>query len=295
MQESSGPAGVSACTAMPTSDFEPGRAALCFRRVLVDSTDFIVDVHCDAGRSSWSEVEQATDYALVLPRSGYFERRADGTEMLVDAGVAYFRAPGEEQQVAHPTDGGDRCTTIGFKPTFIASLWGGDPVGLPEVVFSTRPLDLAHRQLLASLRAGAPAPDVEELVGNFVAAALAQYDARRVDSGRPASAALRRRIVRDARHLLADDPTQTLAALAHRLAVSPHHLSRIFSAATGVSVTTYRNRLRARAALERIADGERSLTRRRCAAAVSASRIRPSRRDRVDRGHAGRRRMAGHD
>jgi AraC-like DNA-binding protein len=247
---------------MPTSDFEPGRAALCFRRVLVDSTDFVVDdVRCDAGRSSWSEVEQATSYALVLPRSGCFDRRADGTEMLVDAGVAYFRAPGEEQQVAHPTDGGDRCTTIGFKPAFLASLWGGDPGGLPDLVFSTPRLDLAHRQLLACLRAAASAPDVEELVGNFVAAALAQHDPRRVDSGRPASAALRQRIVRDARHLLADDPTRTLAELAHRLAVSPHHLSRIFSAAMGVSVTTYRNRLRARAALERIADGERSLTR----------------------------------
>jgi AraC-like DNA-binding protein len=247
---------------MPSSGFEPGRAALCVRRVLVDSTDFIVDdVRCDAGRSSWSEVEQATSYALVLPRSGCFERRADGTEMLVDAGVAYFRAPGEEQQVGHPTDGGDRCTTIGFKPAFLASLWGGDPVRLPEVVFSTPRLDLAHRQLLACLRAGGSAPDVEELIGNFVAAALAQHDPRRVDSGRPASAALRRRIVRDARHLLADDPTHTLGKLADRLAVSTHHLSRIFSAATGVSVTTYRNRLRARAALERIADGERSLTR----------------------------------
>jgi AraC-like DNA-binding protein len=247
---------------MPTSDFEPGRAALCFRRVLVDSTDFIVDdVRCDAERGGWSEAEQATGYALVLPRSGCFERRADGTEMLVDAGVAYFRAPGEEQQVAHPVDGGDRCTTIGFKPGFLASLWGGDPVGLPEVVFSTPRLDLAHRQLLACLRAGASGPDVEELIGNFVAAALAQADPRRVDSGRPASAVLRRRLVRDARHLLADDPSHTLAALARRLAVSPHHLSRIFSAAMGVSVTTYRNRLRARAALERIADGESSLTR----------------------------------
>jgi AraC-like DNA-binding protein len=247
---------------MPSSDFESGRAALCFSRVLVDSTDFIVDdVHCDAARSSWSEVEQATGYALVLPRSGCFERRADGAEMLVDAGVAYFRAPGEEQQVAHATDSGDRCTTIGFKPAFLASRWGGDPGGLPDVVFSTPRLDLAHRQLLACLRAGASAPDVEELVGNFVAAALAQHELRRVDSGRPASAALRRRIVRDARHLLADDPSHTLAALARRLAVSPHHLSRIFSAATGVSVTTYRNRLRARAALERIADGESSLTR----------------------------------
>jgi hypothetical protein len=166
-----------------------------------------------------------------MTRSGCFERRVNGTEMLVDAGVAYFRAPGEEQQVAHPTDCGDRCTTIGFKPSFLASLWGGDSDGLPRAVFSTPRFDLAHRQLLACCKAGAPASEVEELIGNFTAAALVQHDPRRVDSGRPASAALRRRIVKDARHLLADDPKHTLGALARRLSVSPYHLSRIFSAA----------------------------------------------------------------
>ena len=96
---------------------------------------------------------------------------------------------------------------------------------------------------------------------NIVSAALAQHSSPRLDSGRATSAAARRRIVRDARQLLADDPTRTLRELARKLAVSPHHLSRIFSAATGTSVTAYRNRLRTRAALERIADGERSLTR----------------------------------
>lgn len=247
--------------AMPSSGFEPDRAALSVRR-LVRAEGFVVDdVRCHAGRSGWSEPEQTSGYALVLVRTGCFERRANGTATLVDAAVAYFRGPGEEQQVGHPSDCGDRCTTIGLSPVLLASLWAGDLDGLQGTIFSTPVMDLAHRQLLASCRAGASAADVEELVGNIAATALALHNARRVDSGRPASAAIRRRIVSDARQLLADDPTRTLGEVARELAVSPHHLSRIFSTATGASVTAYRNRLRARAALERIADGERSLTR----------------------------------
>jgi AraC-like DNA-binding protein len=43
------------------------------------------------------------------------------------------------------------------------------------------------------------------------------------------------------------------------VAVSPHHLSRIFQARTGATVSRYRNRLRVRTALERLAGGERDL------------------------------------
>ena len=43
--------------------------------------------------------------------------------------------------------------------------------------------------------------------------------------------------------------------------VSAHHLSRIFRAAAGHTMSRHRMRLRARAALERLAGGERSLAR----------------------------------
>jgi AraC-like DNA-binding protein len=52
-----------------------------------------------------------------------------------------------------------------------------------------------------------------------------------------------------------------LLDLARRLHVSPHHLSRVFAAATGVPVARHRRRLRARAALERLAGGETDLAR----------------------------------
>jgi hypothetical protein len=40
---------------------------------------------------------------------------------------------------------------------------------------------------------------------------------------------------------------------------SPHHLSRVFSQLTGLTVSQYRNRLRVSLALERVAEGEPDL------------------------------------
>ncbi|HEX8856251.1 MAG TPA: AraC family transcriptional regulator, partial [Thermoleophilaceae bacterium] len=45
------------------------------------------------------------------------------------------------------------------------------------------------------------------------------------------------------------------------LAVSPHHLSRTFRALTGHTVSRHRMRLRARAAMERMAAGDGDLAR----------------------------------
>jgi AraC-like DNA-binding protein len=53
----------------------------------------------------------------------------------------------------------------------------------------------------------------------------------------------------------------SLPELARALAVSPHHLSRIFRSATGYTISRHRMRLRARSALERLAGGERDLAR----------------------------------
>ena len=60
---------------------------------------------------------------------------------------------------------------------------------------------------------------------------------------------------------LAADPDRSLPELAADLGVSAHHLSRIFRAAAGHTLSRHRMRLRVRAALERLAGGERSLAR----------------------------------
>jgi AraC-like DNA-binding protein len=60
---------------------------------------------------------------------------------------------------------------------------------------------------------------------------------------------------------LVEDPDRSLSELAEVLSVSPHHLSRVFHAEVGHTVSRHRMRLRARHALERLAGGERDLAR----------------------------------
>src|SRR5262249_14084399 len=56
------------------------------------------------------------------------------------------------------------------------------------------------------------------------------------------------------------DPSSIrLTTMARMIGVSPHHLSRVFHQETGQTLARYRNRLRVRAALDRIEGGERNL------------------------------------
>ena len=46
---------------------------------------------------------------------------------MIEPGIAYFQRAGEEEEFAHPHDGGDRCTSVGLSDTLVAALLGGDP------------------------------------------------------------------------------------------------------------------------------------------------------------------------
>jgi AraC-like DNA-binding protein len=82
-----------------------------------------------------------------------------------------------------------------------------------------------------------------------------------VASGRPATARTRRLLADDVRAALVEEPGRSLPSLSAHLAVSPHHLSRVFRAETGETISRHRMRLRARAALERLGDGASDLAR----------------------------------
>jgi AraC-like DNA-binding protein len=71
----------------------------------------------------------------------------------------------------------------------------------------------------------------------------------------------RRVVVDAAREALAADSKRSLTELAGLLGVSPHHLSRIFHATTGHTISRHRICLCARLALERLANGEPNLAR----------------------------------
>jgi AraC-like DNA-binding protein len=221
----------------------------------------IAEVACAHPRGHGCAEEQSGGHALVFVRRGCFVRSADGVQSLLDPTVAYCTNPGEEQRYDHPHDNGDDCTLLSIDPNMAASLWGGDPM-LPCVPLPTSPeIDLEHRLLLSAARRGADPHELLERAIALSALALTQAEPRRVAAGRPATARARRAVADGVREILAANPERSLPELARALAVSPHHLSRIFRSATGHTVSRHRMRLRTRAALDRIADGEQSLAR----------------------------------
>lgn len=218
------------------------------------------DVRCRSTTTGWSRTDVAASHVVVLVRDGSFRRRVAGRETLADPTVAYFVRPGDEEAFGHVRQGRDTCTAVELTEDFLAGMWGGEP-GLPgDAVPTPAALDLEHRRLLAAA-GSVDASEVTERVSRLVSSLLHQVHPARVHAGRPATVGARARLVAEARQALTADPSLGLAELARLGAVSPHHLSRIFRAHTGETVTRHRNRLRCRVALERLAAGHTDLAR----------------------------------
>lgn len=219
----------------------------------------VADVRCSHRRGEGLPDEQTVGHALVFVRRGQFVRQADGETQILDPTMAYCMNPGEEQRYDHPNDHGDDCTALLMTPEVAAAVWGGDPE-LPRVALPTAPqLDLAHRVLLADARRSTDRHALVERAHSLIATVLERHDQARALSGHRSSDARRRTMVSDAREALAANLDLSLTELARELAISPHHLSRTFRRVTGETIARHRMRLRARAALERLAEGERDL------------------------------------
>lgn len=219
----------------------------------------IADVACRHKRGRGLAEEQAGGHVVVFVRRGCFARSVDGVKTLLDPTVAYCMNPGEEQRYDHPHDHGDDCTSLSLHPDLVASLWGGDPT-LPSKPLPTSPkIYLEHRLLLSAGRGGADSHELLERAITLTSQTLERVNPSRVASGEPTTARVRSEMVDGAREILAANPERTLPDLAKMLAISPHHLSRIFCSATGHTISRHRMRLRVRSALERLAGGEADL------------------------------------
>jgi hypothetical protein len=165
----------------------------------------VADVRCTGGPEGFDVPEVERAHLLVAAQRGAFLRREGGTEVLVDGTVAYLSAPGLVEQFAHPLPGGDVCTAISFAPSLLGSLTGGDPAAAHAVLPMDAASELALRRLTALARRGYPGGSLAEQVIRLAAALLARRLPERIGSGRPATAAARRRVVSQAKAALAAD------------------------------------------------------------------------------------------
>jgi AraC-like DNA-binding protein len=235
------------------------RPLLTARSVVARDGIEIADVACRHGRGRGADVEEAPGSAIVFVRRGCFVRAGRDGTFVLDPTLAYCMNGGDEQRYDHPHDAGDDCTAVFLAPGLVASL-RGEP-RLPSRPLPVTPrVDLEHRLLLRAA-AGDDDHEVAERALELAAAALASANPRPVASGRPATARARTALADGAREVLTEDPERSLVEVAEAMAVSPHHLSRVFRAVTGSTLARHRMRLRTRAALERLGGGDEDLAR----------------------------------
>lgn len=222
---------------------------------LAAGSGFTVDDLRIAERSqAWSPPEAVPDCRLIFVRRGLFRLRLPRWEGLVDPLVAYVRPAGVAQRIAHRPDAEDACTVLSFDETLAAEAWPSGPPARPLATAAA--VDLAHRTLLARARQGADEFELTERVLTLADQLFLLADREAPRGGSWAH----RRLADAARERLITDPAgPTLGTLATELGVSRAHLSRVFRAVTGTSLTAFRTRVRVRAALDALDAGQTNL------------------------------------
>ncbi|MFF5973627.1 helix-turn-helix domain-containing protein [Streptomyces sp. NPDC012769] len=221
----------------------------------------VQDILCCEDRTGFVAPGRAEAYTVVLTRSGGYLRRIAGEEFFVDPSGGYLTRPGDEQRVAHPVGPGDRSTEIRVGAALFADRFDGPPVSRRFTV--TGATDVRHRALLAAARRNADSFELADRLHELLDGVAESAGHWRTDTGaRPGTAREHGRLVRDTCAVLAGGAPALrlpLEDLARAVGASPHHLSRVFRAVTGSSLTRYRNELRIRGVLHALEEGEDSL------------------------------------
>jgi AraC-like DNA-binding protein len=207
-----------------------------------------------------AQLEPYSQLSLFVARRGLFRRRINGREQVVDALTAYLEKPGLEQQAAHPMAESHEGLFITPSARLFDLSEVAEAVDAFEQFRISPRLDLALRLFVAGLRRGV----IDSFSADEVAMSLMRdlLEMRLWDGSsgtRPTTRAARRRLVDQARQAIVADPHASLGDLAERVAVSPHHLSRVFREVTGEKLSTWRNEIRLGLALERLEAGDENL------------------------------------
>ena len=211
---------------------------------------------------------------FVFPREGVWIQHAGGDPFVADANTVTYYNKGQEYTRQKLSRRGDHCEWFAVAPGAIAeTLSEHEPAAIDRphtpFRFTHGPSDpesyLRQRRVFQHVSREAQ-PDhlfVEEAVlsslGEVTRLAYARQGVSRTSRGRS-----RRDVdlVQAAREVIAQRFKEniSLSEIAREVESSVFHLARVFKARTGLSLHAYRNQLRLRAALEKLAERGIDLT-----------------------------------
>lgn len=229
---------------------------------------------CPADHPHFLDSGPASDALFVFPRQSVWIQHAGGRPFVADPNTVTYYNKGQRYQRQRLSETGDHGEWYAVAPEAIAdTLAVHDPAAVdrPGVPFQFThgPSDAdsyLRQRLVFEHVSREAAPDqlfVEEAVLSVLGVVTRLAYQR---DGRVAVRPRRRRgdvdAVEAARDLIARRyrDNLSLSEIAREVETSVFHLSRVFHARTGFSLHAYRNQLRLRAALERLAERDVELT-----------------------------------
>lgn len=225
---------------------------------------------CPTGHPAFADSGPIRDPVFVFPRRSVALRHEGGRAFVADPTLVTLYNRGQVYWRREVDPAGDECEWFAVEDSvLLAAVRDFDPAAVdrpdrpflhPYAPCGPRAY-LGQRALFDGLRLGPPADPlwVEETVIHLLASVLAATSA--FWGGRPReapSAPLHRDEVEHVRGLLSAQLGEPLplALLADAVGLSVFHLCRVFREVTGSTLHAYRNQVRLRSALERLAEGD---------------------------------------
>jgi len=260
---------------------------LCIHALHGSGSVSVYDVRCRPRDKQRGPEERPLTHQIVFPRSGVFEFESRGEKLIADANQVLFFNRGQGYHVAHPAGAGDDCTVFAFDDSLLCDVlelvdprWldgRGSGASSSHSGALTQPFRFTHglndeRAFWAHerLRRAAQSPHPEALAIDEAAVELlcavlqSAYRGRgqSAKTARPGTRVAHSEAVQRARLFLATryGDKASLDDVGRAAHASPFHLARLFRRDSGLTIHQYRHRLRLRAALARIADGETNLS-----------------------------------
>lgn len=215
----------------------------------------VVDFVCGVRGVEAAATERARAWEVIFVRSGTFRLTAGAFDALATPNEAIVVPPGTGYAITHPAGGGDASTVLILsEERWEESGFGGSRERRPVRFRATPRASVAQRRVLGAARARVSSTPLLEAE---IAAAFESLQPRPQST---VAEPLRRRIGR-VQEMVASRFSERLrlGELAREAGMSKFHLARAFRATVGDSIHAYAIRLRLRAALERLGQGERDL------------------------------------